>query len=89
MHGLINLVVEIERFRHVHLAIFGQPPVALSWRHKRTVRAAVRVEIEKMLDCGLPGKYSNELSETKCAALFQHVREKYAERGDSIYNAAG
>jgi type I restriction enzyme R subunit len=39
--------------------------LVLAWRNKRTSRAAVRVEIEKMLDAGLPEKYTADLFEQK------------------------
>jgi len=59
--------------------------LVLAWRERRTTRAAVRVEIEKMLDAGLPENYTAELFEQKCGALFQHVLEKYPEQGSSVY----
>jgi type I restriction enzyme R subunit len=71
------------------LAKLKTEKLVLAWRTKRTTRAAVRVEIEKMLDSGLPEKYTTELFETKCGALFQHVLEKYPESGESVYEAAG
>jgi type I restriction enzyme R subunit len=49
--------------------------LVLAWRNKRTSRAAVRVEIEKMLDAGQPEKYTSDLFERKCGELFQHVLE--------------
>jgi len=61
--------------------------LVLAWRNKRTTRAAVRVEIEKMLDAGLPEKYTAELFELKCGVLFQHVLEKYPDEGASAYVA--
>lgn len=63
--------------------------LVLSWRNKRTTRAAVKVEIEKMLDSGLPEKFTAELYEQKCGVLFQHVLEKYPDKGSSVYEAAG
>jgi type I restriction enzyme R subunit len=63
--------------------------LVLAWRTKRTTRAAVKVEIEKMLDSGLPEKYTVDLYESKCGALFQHVLEKYPDRGRSVYGEAG
>ncbi len=63
--------------------------LVLAWRNKRTTRAAVRVEIEKMLDAGLPEKYTAELFEQKCGVLFQHVLEKYPEEGRSVYREVG
>lgn len=68
------------------LAKLKTEKLVLEWRTKRTTRAAVRVEIEKMLDSGLPEKYTTELFESKCGALFQHVLEKYPESGASVYS---
>ena len=71
------------------LAKLKTEKLVLEWRTKRTTRAAVRVEIEKMLDSGLPEKYTSELFETKCGALFQHVLEKYPDQGASVYGEVG
>ncbi len=71
------------------LAKLKTEKLVLEWRTKRTTRAAVRVEIEKMLDSGLPEKYTSELFETKCGALFQHVLAKYPESGESVYGEVG
>ncbi len=71
------------------LAKLKTEKLVLEWRTKRTTRAAVRVEIEKMLDSGLPEKYTTELFESKCGALFQHVLEKYPDQGQSIYSETG
>jgi type I restriction enzyme, R subunit len=71
------------------LAKLKTEKLVLAWRTKRTTRAAVRVEIEKMLDSGLPEKYTADLFEQKCGVLFQHVLEKYPEIGESVYEATG
>ncbi len=79
---------EIESIKKVCkdlLAKLKTEKLVLAWRTKRTTRAAVRVEIEKMLDSGLPEKYTTELFEQKCGVLFQHVLEKYPESGESVY----
>jgi hypothetical protein len=34
-------------------------------------------------------KYTAELFEQKCGVLFQHVLEKYPDRGRSVYGEAG
>ncbi len=67
------------------LARLKTEKLVLDWRKRRTSRAAVRVEIEKMLDDGLPEKYTVELFEEKCGALFQHVLEKYPQANESVY----
>ena len=59
----------------------------LAWHTKRTTRAAVQLEIAKMLDTGLPEKYTVELFDQKCGVLFQHVLEKYPDQGVNVYCA--
>ncbi len=76
---------EIKKVCRDLLAKLKTEKLVLNWRNKRTSRAAVRVEIEKMLDAGLPEAYTSDLFEQKCGALFQHVLEKYPERGLSVY----
>jgi type I restriction enzyme, R subunit len=71
------------------LAKLKTEKLVLAWRTKRTTRAAVQLEIAKMLDTGLPEKYTIDLYEQKCGVLFQHVLEKYPESGESVYEAAG
>ena len=82
---------EIESIKKVCKELLGKLKtelLVLAWRNKRTTRAAVRVEIEKMLDDGLPEKYTAELFEQKCGVLFQHVLEKYPDEGQSVYSGA-
>ena len=67
------------------LAKLKTEKLVLDWRKRRTTRADVRVSIEKMLDDGLPEKYTSELFEQKCGALFQHMLEKYPQRDASVY----
>jgi type I restriction enzyme R subunit len=76
---------EIKKVCRDMLAKLKTEMLVLNWRKKRTSRAAVRVEIEKMLDAGLPEAYTVDLFEQKSGALFQHILEKYPERDSSIY----
>lgn len=65
--------VEIEAIKKVCkdlLARLKTELLVLAWREKRTSRAKVRVEIEKMLEDGLPPNYTVDLYEAKCGALF-------------------
>jgi hypothetical protein len=87
--GLAAMIESIKKVCKDLLAKLKTEKLVLAWRTKRTTRAAVRVEIEKMLDSGLPEKYTTDLFETKCGALFQHVLEKYPESGESVYQVAG
>jgi type I restriction enzyme R subunit len=57
----------------------------LNWRGKSASRSRLRLVIEETLDSGLPDAYSESLYGEKCAALFEHIYEKYPERGTGIY----
>jgi len=61
--------------------------LVIGWRQRVGSRARVRLAIEDALDDGLPRAYSNELYETKCAAVFEHVYESYQGEGKSVYTA--
>jgi type I restriction enzyme R subunit len=63
--------------------------LALDWRRHTQARAQVRIAIEDELDHGLPGAYTPELYQDKCAALFEHVYENYYGEGAGIYKDAG
>ena len=38
-----------------------------------------------MLDDGLPEKYTVDLFEEKCGALYQHMLQKYPQRDETVY----
>jgi type I restriction enzyme R subunit len=60
----------------------------LDWRKTQQTRAAVRVEIEKELDAGLPVAYDAALYQQKADAVYAHVFDSYWDDGRSIYSAA-
>ena len=60
----------------------------LNWRQKSAARSQLKLAIEDSLDAGLPRAYTPELYQDKCAAVFQHVYEKYPERGAGAYATA-
>jgi len=55
--------------------------LVLSWRQKSAARSQIKLAIEDTLDIGLPRAYTPELYNQKCAAVFEHVYERYPERG--------
>ncbi len=59
--------------------------LVLNWRQKVSARSQLKLAIEDTLDNGLPRAYSPELYQAKCAALFEHMYEKYPERDGSTY----
>ncbi|HRC73804.1 MAG TPA: type I restriction endonuclease subunit R [Candidatus Competibacter sp.] len=62
--------------------------LVLSWRRKATARSQLKLAIEDALDLGLPRAYTSDLYQQKCAALFEHVYERYPERDASVYARA-
>jgi type I restriction enzyme R subunit len=63
--------------------------LVLDWRRRSSARSQVRIAIEDELDSGLPRAFTPELYKQKCSALFEHMYEKYPERGAGVYAAAG
>jgi len=60
--------------------------LVLDWRKKQPTRAAVKLEIEKQLDEGLPESYTTAEYNDKCVVVFQHFYDNYYGDGKSIYN---
>ncbi|MHB1219963.1 MAG: type I restriction enzyme endonuclease domain-containing protein [Alphaproteobacteria bacterium] len=55
--------------------------LVLDWRRKVAARSKLKEAIEEALDEGLPRAYTPELYQRKCAAVFEHVYEKYPGQG--------
>ncbi len=45
----------------------------------------MRIEIENVLDDGLPRAYGKEIYEEKCGTLFEHVFEAYQGERRSVF----
>ena len=61
--------------------------LVLSWRQKSAARSQIKLAIEDTLDSGLPRAYTPELYNEKCAAVFEHVYERYPDRGAGVAGA--
>jgi len=59
--------------------------LVLDWRKKQQTRAAVKLEIEKELDTGLPQSYNQTDFQHKCQEVFQHFFDNYFGDGQSTY----
>ncbi len=77
---------EVKKVAH-HLLERLHKLLVLGWRQRVSTRAKVRLEIEDVLDDGLPRAYSKELFESKCVAVFEHMYESYQGDGASVYSA--
>ena len=58
--------------------------LVLDWRKRQQSRAAVKLTIQRILD-ELPERYSPELYEKKCDAVYQHIYDSYFGDGKSVY----
>lgn len=59
--------------------------LVLNWKQKATARSQLRLNIEDVLDSGLPRAYTPEIYQDKCNAIFEHVFESYPEKDRGIY----
>ena len=59
--------------------------LVIDWRKKQQTRAAVRLEIEKELDKGLPESYTPTDFQAKVEAVFQHFFDNYIGDGQTIF----
>jgi len=62
--------------------------LVLDWRKKQQAKAAVQVEIEKVLT-RLPEAYSDDLYHEKCAVVYQHIYDSYYGSGYSVHGLEG
>jgi type I restriction enzyme, R subunit len=62
-----------------HLLRRVRAALVLNWRQKAQARAQVRLAIEDALDEGLPRSFTPEIYQKKCAVLFEHVFETFAD----------
>ena len=54
--------------------------LVLDWRQKSSARSQLKLAIEDTLDGGLPRAYTPEIYAAKCAAVFEHVYERYPQQ---------
>lgn len=78
---------EIKKIKKIsqELLVKLNPKLVIGWRKKQQAKAAVRVEIEKELDSGLPDSYTRKLYLIKCQMIFQHFYDNYYGDGKSVY----
>jgi type I restriction enzyme R subunit len=79
---------QIKRVAEELLATLKRDKLVLDWRKGQQTRAAVRVEIEKELDQGLPALYDAALFQEKADAVYAHVYDSYWGDGKSVYAVA-
>jgi type I restriction enzyme R subunit len=69
------------------LELLKREKLVLDWRKEQRARAGVRLAVEEQLD-ELPQKFTTDLYEQKCDAVYQHVFDSYWDGGRSVYDQA-
>ena len=64
-----------------------QDRLVLDWRNRQQSRAAVRLTVYETLG-ELPERYTQEIYDQTCEAVYQHIYDCYYGAGNSIYEAA-
>ncbi len=80
--------VQVKKIARDLLDTLKAERLVLEWRKRQQSRAAVRLAIEQALD-QLPDRYTKDLYEQKCEAVYQHVYDSYFGAGRSVYGVAG
>jgi type I restriction enzyme, R subunit len=67
------------------LEILKSEKLKLDWRKHDVSQAAVRVEIENILDNNWPDSYENDIFENTVEDVYQHIVNAYPGGGRSVY----
>jgi type I restriction enzyme R subunit len=76
---------EVKRVARSLLEKLKQEKLVLDWRKQQTTRAMVLTTVKDILD-QLPRRYTPDLYEQKCDAVYQHFYESYMGQGQSVYS---
>jgi type I restriction enzyme R subunit len=79
---------DVKRVAEELLATLKHDKLVLDWRKGQQTRAAVKIEVEKELDRGLPVAYDASIFQQKADAVFAHILESYWDDGGNIYSHA-
>jgi type I restriction enzyme, R subunit len=78
---------QVKKVAESLLVLLKREKLVLDWRKEQQARAAVRLAVEEQLD-RLPEKFTTDLYEQKCAAVYEHIYECYWDDGRSVYDRA-
>lgn len=68
---------EVKEIAQELLATLKREKLVIDWRKRQQTRASVEVAIKDVLD-KLPQSYSDEMYESKCSEIYQHIYDFYA-----------
>ena len=76
---------QVKKVAQSLLELLKREKLVLDWRKEQRARAAVRLAVEEQLD-ELPERFTTDLYEQKCDAVYQHVFDSYWDDGRSVYD---
>lgn len=79
---------QVKKVAESLLELLKREKLVLDWRKEQQSRAAVRLAVEETLD-QLPEKFTTDLYDQKCDAVYEHVFDSYWDDGHSVYQRAG
>jgi len=79
--------VQVKKIARDLLDTLKAERLVLDWRKRQQSRAAVRLAIEEALD-QLPDRYTKDLYDQKCEAVYQHIYDSYYGIGRSVYTVS-
>lgn len=68
---------EVKDIAQELLATLKREKLVIDWKKRASTRASVEVAIKDVLD-RLPQSYSDEIYESKCNEVYQHIYDSYA-----------
>jgi type I restriction enzyme R subunit len=78
---------QVKKVAESLLVLLKREKLVLDWRKEQQARAAVRLAVEEQLD-QLPEKFTTDLYEQKCSAVYEHIYDSYWDDGRSVYDQA-
>ncbi len=78
---------QVKKIAHDLLETLKKEMLVLDWRKRQSTRAAVQLTVFEKLE-ELPETFTDEIYQTKCDVVFQHLFESYQGSGQSIYAVA-
>jgi type I restriction enzyme, R subunit len=78
---------QVKRTARDLLDTLKREKLVLDWKKRQLTRAGVLTTIRDVLDRELPSTYTKDAFDEKCAQVYQHIYDAYADGSHSIYAA--
>jgi len=78
-------IISIKKIAKKLLQYLKDNNLVIDWRKRQQSKAAVEITIKEVLD-SLPDRYSEDMYDQMCGAVYQHIYESYIDASMSIYS---